>query len=110
MDKGFGISAIVVVIISFFIPVIGHIGVAIAMVLASIGALAGDRTFAIITTIVGAVSIFIFSPLMWVAIYGLGSVGVAFVIVILALPIIAIRLNASGKIELGKNPTSNTGK
>lgn len=114
MAKGFGIAAIIVVVISFFIPVVGYVGVGIAMVLAAIAALAGDRVFATVTAIVGAVSVFAFSPLMWAAMASEdgGTCGkssfFALVIGILALPFIAMMLNASGKVALGKNTGRNS--
>jgi len=106
MSTGFGIAAVIVVVLSFFVPFVGIFGTGFAMVLAAIGALAGDRIFATITALVGAVSIFVFSPTVWVTVAADGIAGgmmgfTILILIVLALPFLAMFLNASGKIMLG---------
>ncbi|MCB1474833.1 MAG: hypothetical protein H6883_02605 [Rhodobiaceae bacterium] len=108
MAMGFGIAAVITVVLSFFVPLIGIFGTGFAMLLAAIGALAGDKMFATVTSLIGAVSVFMFSPTIWATMAapdspsGGKSVFFTIVIVFLALPILAIFLRSSGKFALGK--------
>ena len=109
MGKGFGIAAMIVVVISFFIPFVGFLGTGVAMVLATVAALAGDRVFATVTSLVGAVSTFFFSPTMWLMMAApdspTGGKTTFFIIVVgvLALPIVGMLLHSSGKLALGQS-------
>lgn len=47
MGKGFGIAAVIVVVLSFFVPFVGILGTGLAMILAAVCVLACDRVFAI---------------------------------------------------------------
>ncbi len=101
MAKGFGIAAVIVVLISFFLPVIGVFTTGLAMVFAAIGALAGDRVWATVTALIAAVSIFFFSPTVWVLLAapddGSGNKTTVTVVIIafLALPFLAMIFSAS---------------
>ena len=94
--------------LTFFVPFVGILGTGLAMILAAVGALAGDRVFAIITSLVGAISVFVFSPVMWAVMAApyksnrRETLFFVIVIAVLALPLIIIFLNSSGKIAFGK--------
>lgn len=82
-----------------------------AIVLAVIAALAGDRIFATATPIIAGVSIFFLSPLLWTIIEkeGQRGGGVSFyllIIVFLIAPFVAMFLNSTGKFVIG--PKSST--
>lgn len=107
MAKGFGIAALVVAILAIFTPVVGILLSALALVLASIGALAGDRAFAVATPLIAGVNTFFLSPSTWIHIEnarhdsGISALMIGFY-VLLAAPVIAIALNASGKVMLDR--------
>ena len=102
MGKGFGIAALVVVIIAMFVPIVGIFVSGIAMLLAVVAALGGDRAFATATPIIGGLNTFVFSPSTWMMMGGqTDSERTMFVLVILlamAAPFIAMILNATGKL------------
>lgn len=107
MDKGFGIAALILAILAIFIPVVGIYVSGLALVLAAIGALAGDRIFAVATPLIAAVNTFPFSPSTWILIDGSGREGwrgglVGVILAFLAAPIVSIMLNASGKIAINR--------
>ncbi len=56
MAKGFGIGALVCAIIALFVPIYGLYVSAIAMALATLASLNGDRVFATATATVAAVN------------------------------------------------------
>jgi hypothetical protein len=103
MDKGFGIAALVLAILAIFIP-FGIIVSAIAVVLAAVGALAGDKVFAIATALIALVNTFVLSPSTWILLAGsdAGASSVLKIIffVICLLPIGAIFLRSSGKASI----------
>jgi hypothetical protein len=102
MGKGFGIAALVVVILAMFVPIFGIFVSGIAILLAVIAALGGDRAFATATPIIGGLNTFFFSPSTWMMMGGqTDAERTTFVLVILlaiAAPFIAMILNATGKI------------
>ena len=106
MAKGFGIAALIVALVAFGVPLVGLFVSGLALLLAAIGALAGDRVFAIATPILVAINTFVLSPTTWMALAGgsngEGKVLTVVILAALALPIIAIFLNVSGKIMLGE--------
>ncbi len=89
MAKGLGIAALLIAIIAFFIPVVGIAFSILALVLATMAALGGDRAYATATPIVVAVNTFGLSPSMWL-VMGLSSGAFQFVLVMLALPYIVM--------------------
>ena len=110
MAKGFGIAALIVALIAFGVPVVGLFVSWLAAVLAVIAALAGDRVFATVTALVAVVNTFFLSPLTLAMFIGEGQqegqpVLLIATIVIFAAPFIAMMLNATGRLALGK--TSN---
>lgn len=98
MDKGLGIAGLVFAIIALFFP-FGIVLSAVAILLTSIAALAGDRPFTIATLAIAAVNTFLLSPSTWI--FMQEPAFVLGVIVAAALPIVAIALNASGTVKLG---------
>ena len=62
MAKGFGIAALVCAILAIFIPFVGIVVSGIAIVLAIVAALSGDRVFATATSLIAAVNTFFLSP------------------------------------------------
>lgn len=107
MNKGFGIAALVLAILAIFVPVAGIVLSGLALLLAAVAALAGDRAFAIATPLIAGVNTFLLSPSVWMALKGSeqggGQTGMVIVILaFLAAPFVAIALNASGKIVLDR--------
>lgn len=103
MAKGFGIAALVFAILAIFIP-FGFVVSGIAVLLAYVAALAGDRGFTIATTVIAVVNTVFLSPSTWIMLGGNDPGAQRFMTVIIiagiALPIISIVLNATGKVVL----------
>ncbi len=117
MAKGFGIVGLVIAIIAIFVPVVALFVMWIALAVVTVGALFGERIFAVITWVVTIANILVFSPLTLVALVGeqaatqeTGGNPVLLIItlILFAAPIAAIILNATGKVVLGK-PTAASG-
>ncbi len=97
MARGFGICAVIVAVIGAFVPFFGFwVGVA-ALIVATAGALAGDKVFAIVTVCI-SLAVFVFLtpslfalPVLWVV-----------AVVALCLPVVGIILHATGKLIIGK--------
>ena len=107
MAKGFGIAALVLAIVAIFVPGYGTLLSGLALILAAIGALAGDRAFAVATPLIAAANAYFLSPLLWHAAGQGGSGGVVLLILaFLALPLVAIGLNANGIIVLDRDRTT----
>jgi FHA domain len=103
MAKGLGIAGLVLAIVAIFTPVVSLFVTLIAMVLVSVAALFGDRVFAVAAVTIGAVNTFFLSPLTLVAMVGEAGGHGSYYLLIIALvflvsPIVAIVLNASGKL------------
>lgn len=103
MGKGFGIAALVFALLAIFMPM-GFVLSAIAMVLAAVAALAGDRTFTIASLAIAAVNTIFLSPSTWIMLGG-GDPGarsamLTGIIIFGGLPILAMILNASGKLVI----------
>lgn len=62
MKKGLGITAFVLLLISFPIPIVGNLLSVLALLLATVAALGGERTWAIVVAIVGGIKLFFMSP------------------------------------------------
>jgi len=104
MAKGFGIAALVVALLAILIP-FGIVLSVIAVALAVIAALAGDRVFATATAVIAFVNSLFLSPSTWILLggndAGARSAITTLIIVITILPFIAMALNAAGKFSLG---------
>lgn len=64
MAKAFGISALVLGIIGFFLPFVGIFISWIALVCATLSTLSGGRAYAIVTVIISAVA-YLLTPTLW---------------------------------------------
>ena len=96
MAKGFGIAALIAAVLGAFVPLVGFwIGV-FALLLATFAALAGDRVFSIATLCVSIVVFVFLTPSLLLTLGLLAIVAV----VALCLPVLAIILNATGKMAL----------
>src|ERR1700735_4047439 len=97
MSKGFGIAALVCAIIAIFIP-LGIVVSAVAIVLACIGALSGDRIFATATAVIAVVNTLFLSPSTWIMLGGGDPGAKSFMTTVIlvggALPFVAMALNA----------------
>ncbi|MBG52183.1 MAG: hypothetical protein CML99_07165 [Rhodobiaceae bacterium] len=109
MSQGFGITAVILTVVSIFIPVLGAFTTAIAMLLASIAALAGDRVFATISALLAATSLIFLSPAFLATLTAALNVQELSVVAVYlaiflspALPLVAMGLNATGRFALGK--------
>jgi hypothetical protein len=113
MAKGLGIAGLVISIISIFIPVVGIFTGWLALVLVVFAALAGDVAFTIAVVAISTVNYMFLSPMLWLATAGANmnpgpgspNVLVAVTVILLAAPIIALILRATGKVVLGGNRT-----
>ena len=108
MGKALGISAFVLALIAVFTPFFGLYVTFIALVLATIGALAGDKVFSLVTVVIGFVNTFLLSPFSVMMLFGAqdqaGNTPLLTVtIVLLVAPIIAIFLNATGRVAIGRH-------
>ena len=113
MKVGFGIAGLVIAILGIFSPLTYSLYVgAAALILVSIGALAGERALAVATALIVAANLFLFSPvtMAWLTDDGPHNGRYLWVVIIifLAMPFIAIALNASGKVVLGTPPESKS--
>ncbi|MEF2549085.1 hypothetical protein VQ045_18170 [Aurantimonas sp. E1-2-R+4] len=109
IGTGIGLAALIVALISIFIPLAGLVLAGIGLVIACLGALFGDKGFAIATVVVTAVNYFFLSPSLWMSEAGSrvsggsGNTEVwAFIVALLVAPIVCMILYSSGKIMLGK--------
>jgi hypothetical protein len=118
MSKGLGIVALVIAIIAIFVPLVALYVMWLGLIVATIGALAGDRIFAVITWVVTVANILFFSPLTLLVLIGeqaaaaeeTGGNGVLLTvtIVLFIAPIVAMILNATGRVMIGKRPAAST--
>jgi hypothetical protein len=103
MSKGFGIAALVFAILAIFIP-LGIFVSALAIVLAFMAALAGDRIFATATAIIALINTIFLSPSTWIMLGASDSNSKSVLTMIIlvggALPFVAMILNSAGKISL----------
>jgi hypothetical protein len=95
MEKGFGIAALIVAIVACFVPVFGIYVSALALVVAAIGALAGDRIFAVAVPVLAGINTFVLTPSFWIMMAGaevqkISGLMFALVFCFLALPIVGI--------------------
>lgn len=69
MGKGLGIAAIILIVLSFPIPVLGTWVGYFALVVAALAALFGSRTLAIATTVLAAIKMYFLSPGLMATMY-----------------------------------------
>jgi hypothetical protein len=65
MSKGFGIAALVFAILAIPIP-FGIVLTVIAVILAVVAALAGDKIFSVASSLIALVNTFVLSPSTWI--------------------------------------------
>lgn len=70
MSKGLGIAALVIGILSIIVPIISLYVVWLALILATIAALSGDKTYSIATFVICLVNVLFLSPATWMALAG----------------------------------------
>ena len=66
MEKGFGIAAVAIAIISCFVPFVTLFAVWLALLLAAIAAFLGDRVFSVATSLICFANIAFMSPVTMV--------------------------------------------
>lgn len=109
IGAGFGLAALIVALFGAFVLIVGLFVGWLALVLAALGALSGDRGFAIAATLVSGVVFIFLTPSLW-ADFAVGDQNVAgngyllttISLVLLAAPLAGIALNASGRLALNK--------
>jgi hypothetical protein len=100
MGKGLGIAGLVILLVSFVIPVYGTFITFLALVLVAFGALAGDRVFAIAVVVVAAVKVFFLSPSWAIMLYAQSTPSdsrqayLLLTVIFLALPIATLMVRA----------------
>ena len=116
MAKGFGIVGLVIAIIAIFVPLVAIYVMWLGLIVATVGALVGDRIFTVITWVVTIANIVFFSPITLALLIGQqaaaeesGGSGIllTITIVLFIAPIVAMILNATGKVMHGKRPATN---
>lgn len=78
MGKGLGIAALVIGIVSIFVPVVSLYIVWLALILAALAGISGDKTFSIATVAICFINVAFLSPATWMAIAGEGLGGGSF--------------------------------
>jgi hypothetical protein len=98
LAKGIAISAMILAIIAIFVPIYGLYISFIALLLAVIAALTGDRVFATITPIVVAINLYFLSPSVWFVCHEVTNCGsmVAVILAALAAPFGAMAIHNAG--------------
>lgn len=99
MKLGLAIAALVIVILAIFIPIYGIVLTALALILATVSALMGERAITIATTVVAFVSVLFLSPVLWIAIFanenpGMRYAACAVVLAFLIAPIVGMIINS----------------
>lgn len=107
MTKGFGIAALIIVIISIFIPGFGVFISGVPLIIATFIALAGERIFTTATAIIAAVNFFFLSPATLATSLQPGATPwLIMILVFLAAPFAGMILNASGVVAFNKAQNS----
>ncbi|MEL6920995.1 MAG: hypothetical protein AAFO77_08195 [Pseudomonadota bacterium] len=69
MGKGLGIAALVLMLISFPIPIVGTWIGYLALVVAALAVLVGNKPYAIATVVIGAIKMYFLSPGLMASMY-----------------------------------------
>lgn len=69
MSKGLGIAALVLILISFPIPFVGTWIGYLALVVAAVAALFGDRALTVATAVIAAIKMYFLSPVLMATMY-----------------------------------------
>ena len=78
MSKGLGIAALVIGVLSIIVPMVSLYVVWLALILATIAAITGDKTFSIATFVICLVNVLFLSPATWMALAGEEMAGGSF--------------------------------
>lgn len=70
MGKGFGIGALVLGILSIFVPIVSLYVVWLALALATVAGLLSDKVFSLATIVITLVNVLFLSPATWMALKG----------------------------------------
>ncbi len=92
MGKGIGIAALVIILISFIVPIVGTFVAYMALVIATISALAGEKVFSIATAVIAGIKMFAMSPMLMGMMYASEGVPGALLLTVAltAAPIICV--------------------
>lgn len=108
MAKGMGIAALCVALVAILVPVYGPLHLsALAIAIATVGALAGDRVFAVAVPVIAFVNFWFLSPSVSIIIHGMsksaqGAAPLYFVAAIFFFaPFVAMYCHSSGFFRLG---------
>jgi len=100
MKLGFAIAALVLAGAALIVPFSGSL-MLISTIAAIIAALFGDRNFVIATVVLNCVDVLFLSPVIRMQ---AGFGGCVFLALLFLLPLLALRIYASGKVRLGGKP------
>jgi len=70
MAKGLGITALVLLLLSFPIPILGNYITLLALAVAAGAALSGEVPFTVATTVLSGIKLFLLSPTWHIAMFG----------------------------------------
>lgn len=103
MQKGLGIAALVVAILSILVPVVTIYVVWLALVLAAVAAFMGDKAFPVAAALTCLVNLVFLSPMTWAVFTGEHFSGGSFfkvtTIILFIAPFVALILAAKKKSE-----------
>ena len=100
MKLGFAIASLVLAGAAVILPFSGML-MLISTACAVVAALFGDRNFVIAVVIVNCIDVLFFSPVIRLQ---AGFAGCVILALLFLLPLLAMRLYATGKIRLGAKP------
>ncbi len=103
MKLGFAIAALVLAGAALIVPFSGSL-MLISAIAAVIAAFFGDRNLVIAAVVINCVDVLFLSPVIRMQ-AGVG--GCIFLALVFLLPLLAMRLYASGKLRLGAKPVVN---
>jgi len=107
VGTGIGIACLIVAIIAIFIPIYGGYLMGVALLGAALAALFGDKALTIATVATSGLNLWLFSPIVKLAVVenvsGLGLLA----LILFAAPIVAMYLNSTGKVVLGASRASS---
>ena len=91
MGKGFGIAGLIVLLMSFPIPIVGTFIGYFALILVTVAALCGHKTLVVTTTVLAAIKMYMLSPALMAVMYSPeGATHLLATTFFVALPIAAL--------------------
>ncbi len=103
MGRGFGIAALVIVLLSIPIPVVGPWIAFIGLLLAVGAALGGDKPFTIAVVLIAAVKLYLITPTWLFFMQNPLFAGITFVMIALPVAALAFRLLTGQKSKAGSS-------